>query len=97
MNIANSLFLITFFSSTIDGSDNAVTLIMKLNTVPSPAPLKYNASAIGIAPKISAYMGIPIIDASITDNGLLLPRAHSMNDCGIQLCINAPIPTPTKM
>ena len=74
-----------------------VTAIMKDRTVPSCAPLESSASATGIVPKISAYMGIPTIVARITPKGLLLPSTVSTQLSGIQLWINAPMPTPTRM
>ena len=71
--------------------------IIKLNTVPSCAPLYSSASATGIVPKMSAYIGTPISVASTTPNGLWLPSTISTHASGIQLWITAPIPTPTKI
>ena len=51
--------LTTFFNNTIDGSERAVTAIIKAKAVPMPTPLITSASAIGNVPKISAYMGTP--------------------------------------
>ena len=75
INTASSLGLTTFLSIIIDGRESAVTPIIKLSAVPIPTPLKYSASAIGIVPKMSAYIGIPITLAIITENILLSPRA----------------------
>ena len=44
-----------------------------------------SASATGIVPKMSAYMGIPRIVASITPKGLRLPSTFSTQLSGIQL------------
>ena len=62
-----------------------VTAIIKDKIVPSWAPFASKASAIGIVPKMSAYMGIPIKVANITPKGLLLPRILSTQTSGIQL------------
>ena len=80
-----------------DGRDKVVTAIIKDKTVPSCAPLESSASATGIVPKISAYIGIPTIVARITPKGLLLPSTVSIQLSGIQLWITAPIPTPIKI
>ena len=82
-NMTNSLVLTTFLIMMIDGSDNAVTAIIKANTVPMPTPFKTKASAIGNVPNISAYIGIPTTVASKTENGLLAPKTASIKDCGI--------------
>ena len=58
----------------IDGKDSVVTPIIKASTVPSCAPFPSKASAMGIVPKISAYMGMPMMVANITPNGLWLAR-----------------------
>jgi len=52
----------------IDGADNAVTAIINTNIVPIPTPFKNRASAIGIVPNISAYIGIPTTVAIILKN-----------------------------
>ena len=49
----------SFFSSTLlsiirDGNDKVVIAIISANIVPAGTDARYNASAIGIAPKISA-------------------------------------------
>ena len=54
-----------------EGKLKVVTAIIKLSTVPSNAPLSSNASATGIVPKISAYMGVPAITARIKPKGFL--------------------------
>ena len=61
-------------SMTIDGRDSVVTPIIKASTVPSCAPLPSRASAMGIVPKMSAYMGMPMMVAKITPKGLWLTR-----------------------
>ena len=48
-------------SIIIDGKESAVTLIIKERIVPTPTPFANNASATGIVPKISAYIGVPRI------------------------------------
>ena len=85
INIPNNLGLIAFLNIIIDGSDNVVTAIIKDRTVPSCAPLISKASAIGIVPNISAYIGMPIIVAKTTPNGLLLPKILTTQVSGIQL------------
>ena len=74
INVARSFGLIAFFSMINDGRLSVVTAIMKLRIVPSKAPFDRSASAIGIVPKISAYIGTPIRVASTTPKGFLLPR-----------------------
>lgn len=69
----------------ITGEDGQITPIIKERTTPSKAPFASRASAIGIVPKISAYIGIPTIVAIITPNGLLSPSALTINSSGIQL------------
>ena len=97
INVAKSFGLIAFFSIMRDGRLSVVTAIIKLRIVPSKAPFAKNASAIGIVPKMSAYMGMPTSVASITPNGLLSPRTVSTQPSGIQLWITAPIATPTRI
>lgn len=69
----------------IDGKDSVVTPIIKASTVPSCAPFPSKASAMGIVPKISAYMGMPMMVANITPKGLWLPRTATTQLSGIQL------------
>jgi hypothetical protein len=97
INVPNSFGLIAFFSIMSDGRLSVVTAIIKLKIVPRKAPLDKSASAIEITPKISAYIGIPRIVASITPKGLLPPSTVLIQLSGIQLCITAPIPTPIRM
>ena len=74
-----------FFNITIDGKLSVVTPIMKESTTPSFAPFASKASAIGIHPKISAYIGTPAIVAIITPNGFPFPRNFTIKSFGIQL------------
>ena len=85
INITSSFGFTALRNMIIDGSDNVVTAIIKLRIVPNGAPLKSSASAIGTVPKISAYIGTPIIVAKITLKGLLLPSTVSIQCAGIQL------------
>ena len=85
MNNAKSFGLTALRSMIMDGKDRVVTPIIKDNTVPNWAPLESSASAIGIVPKISAYIGTPISVAKITPNGFLLPSRDTTHDSGIQL------------
>lgn len=78
INVINNLVLIAFFSIIIEGKLNVVTAIINDKTVPKLAPFASNASATGIVPKISAYIGIPTIVARITANGLLSPNFFSI-------------------
>ena len=52
---------------TIDGSDRAVTPIINDSTVPRPAPFANRLSAIGMLPKMSAYIGMPMRVANGTE------------------------------
>lgn len=85
MNRANSFGLIAFLSMIIEGRLRVVTAIMKDKTVPNCAPFEKSASATGIAPKISAYIGIPINVMISTPKGLFSPRARKIQFSGIQL------------
>ena len=94
---ASSFGFTTFRSMTRDGRDKVVTAIIKDKIAPSCAPFANKASATGMVPKISAYIGTPTSVAKMTENGLSLPSAASIQVCGIQLWINAPIPTPMRI
>ncbi len=83
MKIASSFGFTAFLSIIIDGSDKVVTPIINERTTPSNAPLASRASAIGIVPKISAYIGTPAIVAMTTPKGLLLPKTVTIKSCGI--------------
>lgn len=96
-NVPRSRGFTAFPSMTIDGKLKVVTAIMKLKMVPSWAPLAKSASATGMVPKISAYMGTPTSTARTTPKGFPLPRAVSIHASGIQLWITAPIPTPARI
>lgn len=74
----------------IDGSDNVVTPIIKDRTTPSCAPFASRASAIGIVPKMSAYIGTPATVAMITPKGLPVPNTRTINSSGIQLVDKCP-------
>ena len=73
INKAKSLGLIALRSIIIEGSDNVVTAIIKASIAPNCAPLYQRASATGIVPKISAYIGTPTKVAKTTEKGLLPP------------------------
>lgn len=77
MNRNKSFGLTAFFNIINDGRLSVVTAIIKDRTVPSWAPFDNRASAIGILPKISAYIGTPTIVAKTTPNGFLLPKIFS--------------------
>lgn len=97
INQASNLGFTAFLSMISDGRLNVVTAIINDSTVPNCAPLESNASATGIVPKISAYIGTPTRVARITPNGFSPPSTCSTQLCGIQLRITAPIPTPTRI
>ena len=97
MKSASNLGFTAFRNMISEGRDSVVTAIIKLRTVPSCAPLESSASATGIVPKMSAYIGTPIIAARTTPKGLPLPKTASTQCSGIQLWMTAPIPTPTRM
>lgn len=83
-----------FFSIIIEGSESVVTAIMNARTTPSLAPFASNASAMGMHPKMSAYIGTPQTVAIMTPNGFPEPSELTTHSSGIQLWMNAPIPTP---
>ena len=83
-------------SMMMEGRLSVVTPIIKLSTTPNCAPLASKASAMGMVPKISAYMGTPAIVARITPKGLPDPSSLMINSSGIQLWIKAPTPTPRE-
>lgn len=85
INTPNNLGFTAFLSIIIEGKLNVVTAIMKDKIVPNCAPLANNASATGMVPKISAYIGTPTKVAKITPNGLLLPKIAVTQLSGIQL------------
>ena len=97
INKTNNFVFTAFFSIIKDGKLSVVTAIINDKIVPNCAPLASKASATGIVPKISAYIGTPTSVAKITPNGLLLPKILSIHVSGIQLWIIAPIPTPIKI
>jgi hypothetical protein len=69
--------IITGFSTlrriTISGSDSAMTLIMKANTVPRAAPFSSRAWITGTIPAALEYMGIPSATAAGTLHQASLP------------------------
>lgn len=69
----------------IDGRDRAVTPIINDIIVPSPTPLEYRASAIGMVPNMSAYIGIPTAVAIRTEKGFFSPSIVVIISLGIQL------------
>ena len=85
MNRASSFGLTALRSIIREGRLKVVTAIIKARTVPSKAPLPSSASATGIVPKMSAYMGTPITAARTTPKGLLLPKTVLIQLSGIQL------------
>ena len=85
INKVNNLGVTAFFNMIKDGRLNVVTAIINDKIVPNCAPFASNASATGIVPKISAYIGIPTSVAKTTPNGLLLPKILSIHVSGIQL------------
>ena len=85
IKVPKNFGLITFRSIIIEGSDSVVTPIIKESTVPSSAPFIRSDSAIGMVPKMSAYMGIPTKVARITPKGFLAPSKERTQALGIQL------------
>ena len=85
MKMPSSFGFTALRSIIIEGRDNVVTPIIKDKTTPRRAPFDSYASAIGIVPKISAYIGTPAIVARITPNGLLSPSTFTIKSSGIQL------------
>lgn len=85
INIPSSFGFTAFFKRIIDGRESVVTPIMKERTTPKPAPFASSASAMGIQPKISAYMGTPATVAITTPNGLSVPNIFTTMSSGIQL------------
>ena len=97
MNSPSSLGFTALRSRIMEGTLRVVTAIIKLRMVPKSAPLARRASATGMVPKMSAYMGTPTITARSTPRGFRLPRIFSIQLSGIQLWITAPMPTPMRM
>ena len=97
IKIPNNFGFTALLSITRDGKLKVVTAIIKLKTTPNKAPFPKSASLIGMHPKISAYIGTPQRVAIITPKGLFLPKAVITHCSGIQLCITAPIKTPTTI
>lgn len=64
IKIPSSFGFMAFFSIIMDGKLSVVTPIIKESTTPSFAPFAKSAYAIGIHPKISAYIGTPAIVAT---------------------------------
>ena len=85
MKIPSSFGFTALRSIIIDGRESVVTPIIKDKTTPNNAPFVSRASAIGIQPKISAYIGMPATVAKMTPNGLLSPSTLTMKSSGIQL------------
>ena len=85
MTRPKSFGLIAFFNIMMDGRDSVVTPIINDNTTRKLAPLASNDYAIGIHPKMSAYIGTPAIVAMMTPNGLEIPRNFTIISSGIQL------------
>ena len=85
INSANNFGLTAFLSMIREGKDKVVTAIMKDRTVPSCAPLPRSASATGIEPKISPYMGMPTSVAKTTPSGFFPPKIVCIQVSGIQL------------
>lgn len=85
IKIINNFGLTAFLNKIIEGKDKAVTAIIKDKMVPTPTPLTNNASAMGIVPNISAYIGIPMDVANKTEKGFSFPNSVSIIDVGIQL------------
>ena len=81
--MARSFGFTTLDSMTREGRDKAVTPIMKASAVPKPTPLAMRASAMGSVPKISAYMGIPMMVATRTDHHLSAPQIEVMKASGM--------------
>lgn len=80
--VTSNLVFTIFLSIIIDGSDRAVTAIIKARAVPIPTPYRTNASAVGSVPKISAYIGIPTIVASGTEYHYFIEDKFFSSDIG---------------
>ena len=74
INIFSNFGFTAFLSIIKDGKDKVVTAIINARILPKLAPLNNSASATGIVPNISAYIGTPSTVARITPNGFLLPN-----------------------
>ena len=97
MKIPSNFGLTAFRNMITDGSESVVTPIIKDRATPSCAPFASRASAIGIVPKISAYMGTPTAVASGTAYQVCFPRMLRTICSGIRLWIAAPMMTPTTI
>ena len=78
MKMPSSFGFTALRSIIMDGRERVVTPIINDKTTPSNAPLLSSASAIGIVPNMSAYIGIPATEARITPNGLFSPSTAIM-------------------
>ena len=83
INQKSNFGLTAFANIIIDGKDRAVTLIIKESIVPTPTPLKNHASATGIVPKMSAYIGAPTILATSTLYHLSSPSTICIHSVGM--------------
>lgn len=83
--IKRSFGLTAFFSMITDGRERVVTAIIKDRTTPNWAPFESSASATGMVPKISAYIGIPAGTAIKMPKGFPFPRIFIIKVSGIQL------------
>ena len=85
-------------SMIMEGRLRVVTAaIIKLSTVPAGLLFPSNASATGMVPKMSAYMGTPAVWASTTPKEFRLPSTSVTRCSGIHSWITAPMPTPRRI
>ena len=78
------------------GKDKPTTAIINANPVPNGIHFAINAWTIGITLVALAYIGIQIITAKGTANGLFLVIYTSKNPVGMKPCIAAPTATQSN-
>lgn len=71
INTVKSFGFIALLNMIMLGRLKVVTAIKKLRTTPRSAPFARRLSAMGMQPKISAYIGTPQTVARITPKGFL--------------------------
>ena len=62
IKMANNFGFTAFRSMIIEGSDSAVTPIIKARIVPRPAPFANRLSATGMVPKTVSYTHLPGVE-----------------------------------
>lgn len=91
--VKSSFIFITFLSMRNSGKLSPTTAIIKASPVPRGIHFTMSAWIIGITLVVFAYIGIPIITAIGTANGLLFVIYFSKNQVGMNQWMSHPIAT----